>query len=167
MDKREKIARYQMELYCLAKGWEVDDWDDLPPNVHQKYLNEADQILKLIEPEFYEDRVEAIKDILKNLYTETVKELRDRWGNIEAQKGIIEKVNTKYAQQISALPIEVELEKPNEIDYQRAINEYMDKNNLYSDDNLLESHIYKIREEKIINSIIQQLARQGIKVKVE
>jgi len=44
---RERIAKYQMELYCESKGWEADDWDDLPEEVHQKYFNEADKILSM------------------------------------------------------------------------------------------------------------------------
>ena len=44
----EKIAKYQMALYCLGKGWETDDWDDLPEKVHEKYRGEAKQILSLI-----------------------------------------------------------------------------------------------------------------------
>jgi len=49
MTLREEIAKYQMELYCFSKGWEVDDWYDLPDEVHEKYRSEADQILAKVK----------------------------------------------------------------------------------------------------------------------
>lgn len=46
---REWLAKCQMALYCKSKGWEVDDWNDLPDSVHQKYYDEADQILSRLK----------------------------------------------------------------------------------------------------------------------
>jgi len=48
---REKLAQYQMALYCKNQGWEVDDWSDLPREVQQRYYREADQILSLFDKE--------------------------------------------------------------------------------------------------------------------
>jgi len=47
MSLKGELAKYQMALYCKSKGWEVDDWDDLPKEVQGKYLSEADHIHKL------------------------------------------------------------------------------------------------------------------------
>ena len=69
-ENREKIAKYQMALYCKNKGWEVDNWDDLPDDVHQKYLIEADGILSLFdEQEIRKDEREKIaEEIRLNCY---------------------------------------------------------------------------------------------------
>lgn len=81
---REKIARYQMALYCKAKGWEVDDWDDLPVEVRRKYYAEADEILALI-PDEEEIRKQERERIIK--YLDEANDTRDLDKRLQALKG--------------------------------------------------------------------------------
>jgi len=43
---RPKLAIWLMKYNCRNKHWQEDDWGDLPKETHQRYLEDADQLIK-------------------------------------------------------------------------------------------------------------------------